>query len=436
MPNSNNKKAFQFDLNKTVYFEKGHEISEMRKISLDPDILIHPQGEYVHIEGLILLQGEYKKVQSIDRIDDELNEATFQTNHFVNKIIELRDGFAKFNHRFPVDITIPAYRVDDLNNVSVVIQSFDYELPSSNMLKVISNIEINGISTEPREEGTEDAKPTHVEVPFSSREIESSEVEEQSQVEVPFSSREEESVDTDESTRIEVPFSSREEERESLIDVSSQRESEPPVGNKEFVQPKKQQDPSLRSLARSSATSEPNASENELNRFIDDNHVVQGESDEQKDDVTEPMDPIAEEIPQDQEIERLEAEIMEENEIETIVAQERSELESVEVEEVRTTAESSIDSEQEIDIQLKESEEDEEEDKVRDVHFLTTIFNGSEEESYSKLRIYIVQEDDTVQSIAKRYEVSSLKLLQLNDVSGEDLAAGELLYIPETSSEN
>src|SRR5699024_10082514 len=137
-------------------------------------------------------------------------------------------------------------------------------------------------------------------------------------------SRKEESVETGEPTRVEVPFFSREEESESLIDIGSRRENEPPVSNKEIVQPDKKEDSSLRSLARSSATSEPNTSENEIHRFDENDYVFQGESNELRDGMTEPMEPIEEEIPQDQEVEQLEAQIAEESNIESTEVKEES----------------------------------------------------------------------------------------------------------------
>src|SRR5699024_7518506 len=82
-----------------------------------------------------------------------------------------------------------------------------------------------------------------------------------------------------------------------------------------------------------------------------------------------------------------------------------------------------------IDIQMSETK-DEDTDDVKDVHFLTTIFNRAKEESISTLRIYIVQEGDTVNTIAKQYEIYSLKLLKMNELNENNLEKSQLIYVP------
>lgn len=83
----------------------------------------------------------------------------------------------------------------------------------------------------------------------------------------------------------------------------------------------------------------------------------------------------------------------------------------------------------EIDIQLNESPPEENEE-VKDVQFLTDLFGGDEADSYSKMRIYITQEDDSIESIAKKYEISALQLMRDNNLTGESLEVGQLLYLP------
>lgn len=83
----------------------------------------------------------------------------------------------------------------------------------------------------------------------------------------------------------------------------------------------------------------------------------------------------------------------------------------------------------EIDIQLNESEA-EEDDEVKDVQFLTDLFGGEEEEQHAKMRIYITQEEDTIETIAKRYEISALQLIKDNNLAGESIEEGQLLHLP------
>lgn len=86
------------------------------------------------------------------------------------------------------------------------------------------------------------------------------------------------------------------------------------------------------------------------------------------------------------------------------------------------------DEKDEIDIQLSEMEEKEEE-QVNDVLFLTDLFGGIAEESSTTLRIHIIQEEDTIESIAKRYDVSALQLMKDNQLSADEMIPGNLIHI-------
>lgn len=84
---------------------------------------------------------------------------------------------------------------------------------------------------------------------------------------------------------------------------------------------------------------------------------------------------------------------------------------------------------QTIDIQLSENEGEEADEKVKDVLFLTDLFGGVSEESVTTMRIHIVQEEDTVESIAKRYEMSTLQLMKDNQLVADEMTPGKLVYI-------
>nr|WP_239534292.1 LysM peptidoglycan-binding domain-containing protein [Thalassobacillus pellis] len=46
----------------------------------------------------------------------------------------------------------------------------------------------------------------------------------------------------------------------------------------------------------------------------------------------------------------------------------------------------------------------------------------------------IVQEDDTLETIADKYQVSKTNLTKVNNVFEDDLKPGKILYIPTHSS--
>src|SRR5690625_3167167 len=140
----------------------------------------------------------------------------------------------------------------------------------------------------------------------------------------------------------------------------------------------------------------------------------------------------------DNEKEKVRERESEENDFQELIDQPKSDSDSLEhlVEEpemevipTEASAKDNVVEMNEIDIQLSESEEDDGDEEVKDVRFLTDLFGGEQEETYTKMKIYITQENDTIESIAKRYEMSTLQLIKDNQLTGEGLEEGQLLYI-------
>lgn len=147
---ANDQPVFSFELNETLYFEKGQEVEEMRGVSLDPEISIQSFSEYISIRGVIELRGEYLKVTSAQE-DPPLDFNDYQSKRYVEKVVDTDEGGTEFIHRFPVEISVPAYRVNDINDVNVQIESFDYEIPEPGKFQLISKIQIQGIQNETEE---------------------------------------------------------------------------------------------------------------------------------------------------------------------------------------------------------------------------------------------------------------------------------------------
>ncbi|MCM3447149.1 LysM peptidoglycan-binding domain-containing protein [Bacillus velezensis] len=66
-----------------------------------------------------------------------------------------------------------------------------------------------------------------------------------------------------------------------------------------------------------------------------------------------------------------------------------------------------------------------------DSHYLTKLFTR-EEEKFSRMKICIVQQQDTIDRVCERYDITSQQLIRTNALSFDDeLEEGQLLYIPE-----
>ncbi|MFD6206881.1 stage VI sporulation protein D [Peribacillus sp. NPDC060253] len=136
-----NESYLRFSLEESVWFHKGQEVVELYSISLDPNVTIQESDQYVFIRGSLDLCGEYKDSQNGE--EEEFSQ-TFLPKA-VQKVERNLNGLNEFTHRFPVDITIPNNRIASLEEVYVSIQSFDYALPEHNCLKLQADLLITGI---------------------------------------------------------------------------------------------------------------------------------------------------------------------------------------------------------------------------------------------------------------------------------------------------
>src|SRR5690625_3581647 len=160
---SNKLDEFGFELIETLYFEKGKEVSEMIGISLDSEISIQSFEDYISIRGVIELNGEYEKDQTRNDIDSNIDFEDYQSKRYLERTEDGMDGVVKFSHRFPVEISVPQYRVSDMDNITVSIESFDYELSNQNQLRLNSNINIHGISNHDQDSDFYDHKEKNIE---------------------------------------------------------------------------------------------------------------------------------------------------------------------------------------------------------------------------------------------------------------------------------
>lgn len=303
------KDVLSFTVNEALYLETGQGIEEMLAISLEPDIAIETFHDYVQIRGIIILQGECKKTtENLEEVGTPDNVVT----NYIEKIIDTEPGQAMFSHRFPVEVSVPKNRIQDISNVKVEVASFDYELPSTQLLNINATLHIHGIV----------ADEVVIEEPDLTAET--------------LNNNEQNTDNTSLTT-------------DTLVDADIVETAE----------------------------------------IVEDETAPVEESIEIKSD--EPT---------------------------------TSELEPQRNEEQPTAKE-------EIDIQLNESETTDGEEQVKDVLFLTDLFGGIAEESSTTLRIHIIQEEDTVESIAKRYNVSALQLMKDNQLSADEMIPGNLIHIQD-----
>jgi stage VI sporulation protein D len=143
MTDLNNNSSLTFSVEESVWFQKGQEVKEVLSMSLEPEIAIEDRGDHISITGGLQLIGEYEP-----QAESEASLREIVHSHTVENVTISEDGICELSHRFPVDITIPTHKVRSLDDIYVVIDSFDYDIPEEGCLKLSADIIISGIEQE------------------------------------------------------------------------------------------------------------------------------------------------------------------------------------------------------------------------------------------------------------------------------------------------
>ncbi len=379
------EQQLRFSVEESVWFQKGQEVSELLSISLDPDISIHEHDQYISIRGALQLTGEYK----IDHESNARESFEYANVRYVNEVETREDGVSILNHRFPVDITIPKNRIQQLDEVYVSIESFDYELPELKCLRLIADLSISGISNGESVQNEEIETPREEVVEALYREEQEDLVEEPS----PYVER----------TPVS-PFSSFYEVNEESVDLDMDKLS--PLSSSE----QKSDDVESREeeeMAEIPSSEEPSLVEKQVDQDTS-NESIQEEQEEQEEQ-EDLYDPFIVEV--------------------------RKEEPSPEPKEVQYSFFSKSDVEQlDISEEVEESV-DRDEHNPKDSHYLTSLFARDDEEDFTRLKICIVQQGETLNSISERYEIPIQQILRVNEFhADQDVYEGQILYIPAYSA--
>lgn len=370
-----NSSTLRFSLEESVWFQKGQEVADLLSISLDPNITIQENDQYIVIQGSLELTGEYTRNDDYDFIEEE---EVFQAPKLIHSVIEREEGVCEFLHHFPVDITIPLSRVVSLNEIDVEIETFDYVMPENSCLTLTADLSIAGLLNE---------------------DIEEVEEKQDAYREAEFTSKEEEPVE---------------------IEVSSFQAVSPLI-EEEYPNP----------LEAMNDTFSPFEVEVRKSSFDDgddweDPKVIPYFSEADSEDITS-LKPDAEP----------ELQVSFRSEKETFTAEEVFEKPVPESSEYKVE-ESMEETEMKANEEESSSSSPEEEPKKKKALFsktktltFTEFFARKEEETHTKVKVCIVQQGDTLEKLSERYNVNVHTLLKENRLEvNQDVYEGQVLYIP------
>jgi len=383
------EQQLRFSVEESVWFQKGQEVSELLSISLDPDISIHEHDQYISIRGALQLTGEYK----IDQDGSEGDSFEYANVRYVNEVETREDGVSVLTHRFPVDITIPRNRIQQLDDVYVSIESFDYELPELKCLKLIADLSISGITDGEKAQNEEVEAVREEAVEPLYRESENSS-----------------ELDTEETSvkaeRTPVsPFSSFYDVNE--IDDSDVDKLSPP------------------SISIQKEVVESREVDN-INELPSNDHTSNVEEEEEVEVEVEEQEVIDESIKQEEQEEDL---------YDPFTVEVRREEQNAEPQEVQYSFFSKSEAEETEEVEEIEELDERDEKDPKDAHYLTSLFARDDEEDFSRLKMCIVQQGDTLNSISERYDISIQQIVRVNDFhADQDVYEGQILYIPAYST--
>ncbi|OAB75445.1 LysM peptidoglycan-binding domain-containing protein [Paenibacillus crassostreae] len=376
-------------------------IAELEEIELLPHISVISQEDQATLRGHLLLSGLYRS---------EGEEAeTQQIEHFI-----------------PVEITVPLNRVTSLDEIAVEIENFDVDLLSKRSLNITGVLSLRGIES-PRIDNNlwnaEDFTVVHAPDWQMNPDI--------------------------------LPLSTENIADRISLDNELGKFGESSIES--FVQDDLNEN-------EEDYTTELHKDEDALARQQDFSNVWQIETEEQKKALNslpndEPKDSLQSDIPVDSspnttiENDLLEKEPAEGNEFlipdEIEAKDEKAELKVAlgSKKEVTPTRKDNVgfssiltssrarslrDLEQQLDeeksLELKENE-----DQVNneDVEWKNLFLGGSSDKTpFSKVRLCIVQREETIDMIADRYQMSPRELLLHNRLSDQTIEEGQILYIP------
>jgi stage VI sporulation protein D len=332
----------RFSIEEAIAFRREHHVDQLLSISLQPTITIEEQEDYVYIRGVLQLSGEYTKHE-----EDGEDVETFELGRYIEQVRMHDEETGGFLHQFPIDVTVPKERVDDLEQVYVLIESFDYDL-RKNELRLIAEVAIHGIQMDDDREDEEEWDAYNVD-DFE-----------------PF-----EAV-----ARQEV-YEEEKEEQETIVNV-----------------------PTFYMLHEEQVADNDEHKEERID--------VQGEHEEEQVDTQKGY---------------------EEEQVDT---QKGYEEEQVDTQKGYEEEQESKREETSFQLELKGRETNEK--RNENALYLTKLFGKNEEQAFARLKICIVQQGDSLDKIAERYDVSVQQLLRTNHLeSGADVHEGQLLYIPTPS---
>lgn len=384
--------TYQIDLKESVHLSYEQlPIEEIEEMELVPQVRIMEFGEEIEISGCLCLQGEYKgnqnsgKLDSIDHPAESYEESVqFEPLSFERGPFSPLAKQSTFEYRIPVKILLPKKKVRDIEDIYAHVLTFDYELKSPYQIDVTATFVISGFKEEEQIPSEFAAVAGNDQDPHSVELIEEN-----------LNLLEEKIAEWEAASSDEEPFVQEETE---------------------VAQEPKGVEPTEESPAEWEEEAETPISQAKQEELALPDNVI-------------PLPhPYVDQVEENQE------EIVEEKadkDVRVAISEKGTQRDREPISSL-----SSIFSKFPKKEASSATEGDQQEKENKSVSGATTepiyLTNFMEEkgEKFSKLRMCILQKDETVDVIAERYDLSVEAILRANQSESSQLLPGQILYIP------
>lgn len=157
--------SYQIDIREIVQLSHSQlPIEEIEEMEIIPQIVIEENGAEIEIIGSLFLYGDYKGNQEAGKLDqaDDLPE-TYEESVQFEPLSADRGPYSplakqdRFEYRIPVKISMPRNKVTEVDDVYAYINSFDYELKTPYQVEVVASLMISGFTEEKAEQPEEES---------------------------------------------------------------------------------------------------------------------------------------------------------------------------------------------------------------------------------------------------------------------------------------
>lgn len=393
--------GLRFDIYERIQLsEEVAGIAELEEVEMLPHIQVISQGDQATLRGHLILTGLYR---------GEGEES----------------GTERLEHYIPVEITVPLNRVTSLDEIAVEIENFDVDLLSKRSLNITGVLSLRGIETLPSDapswnvedftvvhtpewqvDHSEASRPPSEDVTLVHVNSSEEQTVERSQSEVSFAQDEfaNEVIEANATVQNTEDEPARYKDHSNVWNIGFKDEDENSIVNEvsaeTFLEEVKEPSP-VNSL-------ENELFEEDLNLADVATEITQSEENEEKAELRigfgSKKEPSA--TPQDN------------VGLSSILTSSRS----------RTLRDQEQQAQEE---QLIALEEEQNQSTSEDVQWKSLFLGGASEKTpFSKVRLCIVQREETLDLIADRYQLSPRELLLYNRLSEQTIEEGQILYIP------